>query len=148
MSREPIAADLFTWPAEEPALVGGRCAECARFTFPLRDGCPYCGATAMARHELDRHGTLWSWTSQGFLPKPPYNGQLADPENFTPWYVGLVEIPGQLRVESLLVDCDQDSLAFGMPMRLVVVPFRREEDGREIVTFAFAPAHTPEESRA
>jgi uncharacterized OB-fold protein len=142
VTSEPIAEGLFTWPDPEPALIGGRCAECGRHTFPLRAGCPFCGATAMQRELLGRRGTLWTWTTQGFLPKPPYAGQFADPDNFEPWFVGLVELPGQLRVESVLVDCDQDSLTIGEPMRLVVIPFRRDASGAEIVTFAFTPDRT------
>ena len=77
-------------------------------------------------------------TGAGGLPdhRP---GQFADPDNFVPWYVGLIEIPGLLRVESLLVDCGADDLEFGRPMRLVIVPFRRVEPDVEVVTFAFAP---------
>jgi uncharacterized OB-fold protein len=139
--REPIADGLFTWPDPDPSLIGGRCDECGRFTFPLRSGCPFCGATAVQRQLLDRQGTLWSWTSQGFLPKPPFAGQAAkDPERFQPWFVGLIEIPGQLRVESILTDCQQDDLRIGRAMRLVLIPFRVEESGTEIMTFAFAPS--------
>jgi uncharacterized OB-fold protein len=139
VNREPIAAELFTGPDGDPSLIGGRCADCGTFTFPLRGGCPSCGGTSMQRQLLGQRGTLWTWTSQGFLPKSPFVGQLTDPANFRPWYVGLIEIPGQLRVESLLVDCDQDSLSFGLPMRLVLIPFRVTDDGTQIVTFAFAP---------
>jgi uncharacterized OB-fold protein len=139
MSREPIAEGLFTWPDSDPTLIGGRCAECGRFTFPLREGCPYCGATAVARHLLGQRGTLWTWTSQGFLPKPPFVGQFTDPDNFQPWYVGLIEIPGQLRVESVLANCGPEDLEFGRPMRLAIVPFRRIEPDVEVVTFAFEP---------
>lgn len=140
VSREPIAEELFTGPDGDPALIGGRCTECEHFVFPLRGGCPYCGGTALERRELGREGTLWTWTSQGFVPKPPFAGQFTDPDNFRPWYVGLVEIPGELRVETLLVDVEEDDLRIGMPMRLVLTPFRKDEDGNEIVTFAFAPA--------
>jgi uncharacterized OB-fold protein len=145
---EPIAEDLFTWPDPEPALIGGRCADCGHYTFPLRAGCPFCGGESVQRQRLGRQGTLWTWTTQGFLPKPPYAGQFADPDNFEPWYVGLVEIPGQLRVESVLVDCDENSLSIGMPMRLVVIPFRKAESGVDIVTFAFAPDAQQETSHA
>jgi len=139
VTREPIADGLFTWSDGEPSLIGGQCKACDRFTFPLRDGCPSCGAVGVQRCLLGQHGTLWTWTSQGFLPKPPFAGQFADPDNFVPWYVGLIEIPGQLRVESLLVDCGADDLEFGRPMRLVIVPFRHVEPDVEVVTFAFAP---------
>jgi uncharacterized protein len=83
---------------------------------------------------------VWSWTSRGFLPKPPFAGQAAkDPEQFQPWVVGLIEIPGKLRVESIQTECEQDDLRIGRAMRLVLVPFRVEESGTEIMTFAFAP---------
>jgi uncharacterized OB-fold protein len=139
----PIADGLFTWPDPEPSLIGGRCTECGRYTFPLRPGCPSCGAQAMEQELLARQGTLWSWTSQGFAPKLPYVGEFKQP-----WYVGLVELPGQLRLESVLVDCDQASLEIGQPMRLVITPFRHTETGDEIVTFAFQPESTVEGQRA
>jgi uncharacterized OB-fold protein len=93
----------------------------------------------VAEHELGRRGTLWTWTSQGFVPKDPFAGNVGTGQDALPWYVGLVELPGELRVESLLVDVTQDELEIGMPVHLVVVPFRREDDGSEILTFAFAP---------
>ncbi|GAA0571325.1 Zn-ribbon domain-containing OB-fold protein [Actinomadura livida] len=139
MPPVPIADDLFTWPDDEPRLIGGRCGECGAYAFPLRTGCPRCGATAVERTLLERSGTLWTWTSQGFLPKAPFNGQFASADPFEPWFVGVVELPGQLRVESILVGCPEDGPAIGMPMRLVTMPFRTDEDGREIVTFAFTP---------
>jgi uncharacterized protein len=148
VTREPIADDLFTWPDSDPALIGGRCDECGKFTFPLREGCPYCGATAVRRHLLDREGTLWTWTSQGFLPKAPFSGQFVDPENFEPWYVGLIEIPGQVRVEGLLVNCRAEDLDFGRPMRLAIIPFRRKEPDVEVVTFAFEPHPVATPSKA
>jgi uncharacterized OB-fold protein len=141
MPARPIADDLFTWAEDNPALIGGCCQDCGAYTFPRRDGCPRCGATNVAACELSRTGTLWTWTSQGFLPKAPFSGTfMSDP--FEPWYVGLIELPGQLRVESILVGCTQDTLRIGMPMRLVTLPFSSDGAGDETVTFAFAPLET------
>jgi uncharacterized OB-fold protein len=140
MTSRPIAEGLFTWPDDEPSLLGARCGNCGAITFPVRSGCPRCGATEVESFRLGREGTLWTWTSQGFAPKAPFSGNLlAGGGNFNPWYVGLIEIPGQLRVEGILVDVTEDMLKIGMPMRTVVVPFRVDEAGEEIVTFAFAP---------
>ena len=139
MSRVPIAEDLFTL-SDEPTLLGGVCGTCGAYTFPIREGCPRCGATAVTRCELGRRGTLYSWTSQGFVPKAPFRGEWGSREVFEPWYVGLVEIPDTLRVEALLVDVQEKDLAFDMPLRLVLTPFRTDpETGDEIVTFAFTP---------
>ncbi|MFA1541909.1 Zn-ribbon domain-containing OB-fold protein [Actinomadura monticuli] len=142
MAAVPIADDLLIWPdgpGGEPGLIGGRCAECAAYTFPLRAGCPRCGATAVERTPLSRTGTLWTWTTQGFPPKAPFRGEFAGTDPFEPWLVGVIELTGQLRVEGLITGCSRDELSIGMPMRVVTMPFRTDEDGREIITFAFSP---------
>ena len=82
---------------------------------------------------LSRTGTLWSYTVQGFRPKSPYNG----PDEFEPYGVGYVELPGEVMVEARLTENDPDVLEIGDPMELVVVPFRRDDDGNDVVTFAF-----------
>jgi uncharacterized OB-fold protein len=139
MTTVPIADGLFTWPDDDPALIGGQCGQCATFTFPLRPGCPRCGADSVQRCLLHRHGTLWSWTTQGFVPKPPFAGErlIADP--FQPWLVGVVELPDQLRLESILVGVSPADVRIGMPVRLTTIPLRTDDQGREVITFAFTP---------
>ena len=73
MSR-PIAPDLFTWPAHEPRLLGSRCIECSTVVFPSARSCPRCGSTEVESHELGRRGRLFTFTTEGFLPKEPYTG--------------------------------------------------------------------------
>lgn len=137
MSGVPIAEGLFTWPADEPRLIGGSCASCGALSFPRRAGCPRCGTSGPAEHLLGSRGTLWTWTSQGFAPKEPFNGTIGFGADAVPWYVGLVEIPGEIRVESLLVGVTEADIEIGMPLRLVVVPWRTDDEGREVMTFAF-----------
>jgi uncharacterized OB-fold protein len=87
---------------------------------------------------LASRGTLWTWTTQGFRPKtPPYGGPETE-ETFTPFLLGYVELPGQLKVETRLVDVEFEQLRLGLEMELAIVPFRRD-GGTEIVTFAFRP---------
>ncbi|MFJ3779745.1 Zn-ribbon domain-containing OB-fold protein [Streptomyces sp. NPDC090075] len=145
MSSRPIAEDLFTGPGDEPRLIGNRCRQCAAITFPVRVGCARCGSGDLERYLLADRGTLWTWTTQGFLPKEPFTGTRAVGPDAVPWFVGLVELPGELRVEALLVGVTGETLAIGMPLRLVIVPFRDDEDGTEVVTFAFAPDDAPEQ---
>ncbi len=141
MSAEtvPIAPGLFTWPSDAPQLIGGKCASCGVVTFPKQDSCPRCNGQDIVEERLARRGTLWTWTIQGFLPKPPYLGR-ETAQTFRPYGVGYVELPGQVRVESRLTENDPAKLKIGMEMELVVVPFTTDDDGREVVTFAFAPA--------
>jgi uncharacterized OB-fold protein len=145
VSSRPIAEDLFTGPGDEPRLIGNRCRACAAITFPVRVGCARCGSSELERYLLADHGTLWAWTTQGFLPKEPFAGTLTIGPDAVPWFVGLVELPGELRVESLLVGVTQEALSIGMPLRLAIVPFRVDEDGTEIVTFAFTPEGASEQ---
>jgi uncharacterized OB-fold protein len=86
---------------------------------------------------LARRGTLWAWTTQSFPPPPPFAGPTG--KDFAPFGVGYVELPDEVKVESHLTVCDPDVLANGMDMELVIVPFRTDDDGNEVVTFAFRP---------
>ena len=100
-------------------------------TFPLRERCPSCGGR-VERMLLPARGTLWTWTTQGFEPKPPY---VADGDgDFEPYGVGYVEFEGYLRVEGRLTEADPGRLRIGMPMEVVAL----ERGGR--VSYAFAPA--------
>lgn len=138
MAQTPFAPDVFTWPADEPQLIGARCPDCGAVTFPEQEGCPRCGSTEMARHLLPRQGTLWTFTTQGFLPKEPYAGGETQ-ETFRPYGVGMVELDDEVRVEARLTEADPEVLRIGMEVELVIVPFRVDEDGTEIVTYAFRP---------
>jgi uncharacterized OB-fold protein len=135
---------LFTWPADEPQLIGSRFPESGVVTFPRQASCPRTSSTVVEDVLLPRKGRLWSWTIQGFLPKsPPYAGK-ETPQTFVPYGVGYVElqlegVDGGVIVESRLTENDPDRLAIGMPVELVVVPFTTDDDGTEVVTFAFAP---------
>ena len=135
-SARPIDDGLFTWPDAEPQLIGSRCDDCTVVSFPEQDSCPRCTGANVRRHLLSRTGTLWTWTVQGFRPKsPPYEG----PVEFEPYPVGYVELPGEVKVESLLVDVTPDELRIGMDMELVIVPFASTVSDEPLVTFAFRP---------
>jgi uncharacterized OB-fold protein len=134
----PVAEGVFTWPSDEPSLIGAKCSVCAIVTFPSQDSCPRCGSTEMAEHLLARRGRLWAWTTQGFPPpSPPYAGPTG--ADFVPFAVGYVELGDEVRVEARLTEADPDRLRAGMEMELVVIPFRSDDDGNDVVTFAFQP---------
>ena len=137
--QRAIAERLFTWPSDEPALIGSRCADCTAVTFPVSAGCPRCGSASLSDEVLPRTGTVWAWTTQGFLPKAPYLG--ADqPEAFRPWVVASVELTGALRVEAPLIGVTADDVEVGLPVELVIVPLAKDADGNRVLSFAFAPS--------
>jgi uncharacterized OB-fold protein len=137
MTEVPVADNVFTWPADEPRLIGSRCSACGIVTFPAQDSCPRCASTEMSEHLLARRGQLWAWTTQEFPPpSPPYAG--ARGKEFVPFAVGYVDL-GDVKVETRLLESSPERLRAGMDMELVVVPFRTDEEGNEVVTFAFRP---------
>ncbi len=136
MARVPVAEGIFTWPDDDARLIGSRCAACGIVTFPAQGSCPRCASTEMAEHLLPRRGRLWAWTTQAFPPpSPPYAGPKGD--DFVPYGVGYVELGGEVKVEARLTETK--GLQIGMDMELVLVPFRSDDQGNEIVTFAFRP---------
>jgi uncharacterized OB-fold protein len=138
MTQVPIAVGIFTWPSDAPQLIGSRCRACGIITFPAQDSCPRCAATDMVEQLLSRRGKLWAWTTQDFPPpSPPYSGPTG--ADFVPFGVGYVELPGEVKVETRLTESDPDVLVPGMEMELVLVPFRTDEDGNDVITFAFRP---------
>lgn len=135
--QKPIA-EVFTWPSDEPKLIGSRCSECAAVTFPVQSRCPRCSTLTMADLELPTEGTLESWTTQGFPPAVDY---MEDPTGaaFVPFGVGLVRLGDVVKVEARLTENDPAKLEFGMPVKLEIIPFFTNREGDEIVTFAFTP---------
>lgn len=143
MTQIAFADDVFTWPADEPQLIGGRCAACEAVTFPAQASCARCGSTDVEQHLLPRRGTLWTFTTQEFLPKEPYAGG-ETLETFKPYGVGMVQLGDVVKVEGRLTEADPAKLRIGMEMELVVVPFRTDPDGTEVMVFAFSPVEAGE----
>ena len=98
-----------------------------------------CGGTDVVVEELPRRGRLWTWTIQRFMPKEPYKS-LETPATFKPFGLGYVELPGALRVETRLTESDPDRLRIGAEMELVVYVHSIDDDGTQVVNYAFAPA--------
>jgi uncharacterized OB-fold protein len=140
MTHVPIAEGLLTGLDGEPRMLASRCARCEARAYPAQGGCARCGSVDLEVIELSPDGTLWTWTSQEFLPKsPPYAGP-ETAETFTPYLVGFVEVPEGLCVETRLVGFGGRKPRIGEAVSLVVVPFKVDEQGNEVVIPAFAPA--------
>ena len=137
-NQVPIAEGLFTWPAAKPALLGSRCNNCGVASFPAADSCMACSGQDVALEELPGRGTLWTWTVQQFMPKPPYHSG-ETPETFQPFGVGYLELPGGVRVEGRLTESDPEKLQIGMAMDVVFDTWRTEENGDEVISFFFKP---------
>jgi len=127
----PVDASLFV-ESDALALAGSRCRTCATVAFPRQGSCARCAGVDVEAHALPTHGTVWAFTEQLFPPKPPYAVQGAE---FQPYYVGYVDLAGEVIVESRLIAA-AGSLRIGQPVRLVTEAFTPAGD---VVTYAFTP---------
>ncbi|MFD9440655.1 Zn-ribbon domain-containing OB-fold protein [Streptomyces sp. NPDC060006] len=117
---------------DPPRLAGARCSDCGTVVFPRQDSCPRCPAGAMSGHVLPVSGRVWSWTLQAFPPKPPYRPPA---DGYLPYHVGYVDL-GEVLVEARLA-VPRAQIRIGLPVRLTTVPAYQDDDGTEVVTFAF-----------
>lgn len=129
----PVTSGLFTTSGEgQGRLLGGRCPACARLHFPRAAICPYCSADGCVEEALGELGTLYLYTVVQNRP-PGYRGEV-------PFGFGVVELPEGVRIISRLTETRLDRLRSDMPVRLVIVPLHVDDQGRQVVSYAFAPA--------
>jgi uncharacterized OB-fold protein len=88
----------------------------------------------MCARVLPVSGRVWSWTLQAFPPKPPYRPPSG---GHRPYHVGYVDL-GEVLVEARLA-VPRAEIRIGLPVRLTTVSAYQDEDGTEVVTFAFGP---------
>ncbi|MBT3671796.1 MAG: DNA-binding protein [Porticoccaceae bacterium] len=125
---QPIASGLWSDEAQ-PHLLAGQSTD-GRIFFPIPEG---DSGKNLEVIKLSRTGTLWSFTRQDFKPKPPYDG----PEEFSPFLLGYVELPGEIIVESYIIGTTLEELKIGMALEFVITPFDEKRS-----TYAFRPEQT------
>jgi uncharacterized OB-fold protein len=132
MARRAVAPDLFDLADDgRLTLLGGYSPSSGLHHFPRFGICPYTGADDVEPARLADHGTLWAWTAVTAAP-PGYAGPV-------PFGFGVVELPEGLRVVTRITESDPAALAHGMAMRLVADIVGVDDDGTEVVAWAFAP---------
>jgi len=127
----PVRDGLFI-DAETPLLVTGRCRACGHLHFPRQRICPYCSSELVEERRISGRGRLWAHTAVTAAP-PGYRGEV-------PYGFGVVELEEGLRVIGRLTEAEPSALRRGQPMTLEVVPLHTDDEGRTVVTYAFAPA--------
>lgn len=133
-ARVPVRAGLFV-DADPPALVCGRCGSCGAHHFPRQPTCPYCSQDSVDEALVHGPGRLWAHTAVT-APPPGYGGEV-------PYGFGVVELPEGLRVVTRLTEGDPGRLRPGQEMTLVIVPLEADDEGGDVVTYAFASAERP-----
>jgi len=136
--QRSIDTHLFEWPSQDPRLIGSECRDCGVITFPRQSSCPSCCGSNIEARRLAKSGRLWTWTTQEFLPKPPY-AVARSPEEFVPFKLGYIELPGEVLVESRITVPEYQALTIGMSMRLTFEPLFTDAAGIEVMSFVFEP---------
>jgi len=127
----PIAPGLFSNGPDGPRLLAARCLSCAGLHFPASSTCPYCGAENARETPVGPEGRLRLCTVVTNRP-PGYRGSL-------PYGFGVVELTNGLRVITRLTESDPARLRPGLAVTLVVEPLFTDDDGTEVLSYAFAP---------
>jgi uncharacterized OB-fold protein len=132
----PVAEDLFELTEDGLALLGSKCAACGSHYFPQALGCrnPACDSTVVERARLGRRGRIYSYTVQKYQPPA-----LFKVDSWEPYPIGLVELPEGLKVIAKLTGFDHDDLDVGTEVELVLEQLYRDDSGRDVVTYAYAP---------
>ena len=127
MTRESFRPDVFR--ADPPTLLAGRCPDCGRTAFPVRDSCPACGSDQETDPlTLSGHGEVYSYTIVRQAPKGLP----------TPYVLAYVDLPeNSVRVMTRLDQVDPDHVTIGMPVELTAIPSSSTDD---TWMFAFQPS--------
>src|ERR1700691_5771847 len=134
--RAPIRADILSEPlspVEGVTLVGSRCNSCGETSLGRMKVCANCGRDTIKEIPLSTRGVLWTYTVIRHRPPGNYKG----PEPFSPFALGLVELPEGLRVLTP-IRCDIEKLKIGLSVcfRPVV---SKGSGGRDVISFVFEP---------
>lgn len=132
-ARIPLVGYLRLVP--EPHLVANECAACGARFFDRRNACAACGATDFSPVRVAGTGHLRSYSIV----------HRADPGVRVPFVSAIVETADGTTVRANLVGVtpEPESVALGMPVRLVTYPVGTDSEGTECVAFGFEPAEAP-----
>jgi len=136
--KVPALPDLFTWNEDGVHLMSARCGSCGTYFFPMyhEQHKPGCSREGIEKVLLHKEGRLASYTIQYYMPPPPFKTD----RDITPYMIGLVEFPEGIQIAGIVVDCTPDRLKMGVGMETVTFTLYRDQEGQDIVTWAFRPA--------
>lgn len=134
-SQMPILAGSFGLTEDgRPTLVGVRCLDCGRVSFPRHGGCPRCHSTGLVSQPLGQSGRLVNFTVAHVAPA----GFQA------PYVLGEVQLDeGPLLLSQLAVTpAEAEWLQPGMRVHLQLRILGLNEQNLEIVGWSYAPPRT------
>ena len=134
-ARVPALPDLFDFAGDSVRIRSARCASCGTYFFPEyhaqhRSGCSREGVEPVL---LSNSGKLASYTIEHYMCPPPFKTA----ENISPYGIGLVEFPEGIQVAGLIMESDLEALQIGQEVETITYALYRNEEGQDVVTWAF-----------
>lgn len=130
--------DLFRWTDSGVKLISARCGSCGTYFFPAshRQHRPGCTREGVEEVLLSQRGKLSTYTVQHYMCPPPFKTD----RDITPYGIAMVEFPEGISVAGLVVDSDLAALEIGMDMETTSVALYRNDEGKQVCTWAFRVA--------
>ena len=133
--KVPAYPGLFTWADDGVRIQSAKCNTCGTYFFPAghaqhRPGCSREGVEEVL---LTKNGKLATYTIQHYMCPPPFKTM----GDITPYGLAVVEFPEGISVAGLVVDSDLDALKIGLDMETTTFTLYQDEDGNDVVTWAF-----------
>lgn len=133
--KKPALPDLFEILEDGAQIKSAKCNSCGTYFFPAshhqhRPGCSRQGVEDVL---LNKKGKLASYTIQYYMCPPPFKTM----GDITPYGIGLVNFPEGIAVAGLITDSDLNALKIGLDMETTTYTLYKDEEGNDIVTWAF-----------
>jgi uncharacterized OB-fold protein len=128
----PAEEGLFTWPSDQPQLIGGKCKACNTYYFPKTDirHKPDCTDRRATEDTLfSRKGKLDSFTIQYYQPPPPS----PNPVPFAPYPIGWVSLPEGIAIPGIITGCELEEVKMHMDVELVVEAGGQDKEGNDVL---------------
>ena len=131
--KVPVKEGLFKVPTdgEKGHLIGSKCKKCGEHFYPTRVVCPNCYSEEMEEVALGTRGKIYTYT----IARVSYPGTPLT----APFITGQVELPEKVQALSLITDIDFEAVKIGTDVELYFWKVREDEEGNEVMAFAFRP---------
>ena len=134
--RVPVREGLYRVPTdgEKGYLIGSRCKRCGDYFHPRKVVCANCYSQEMEEVALSSRGTIHTYTiARTSYPMTPL---------VAPFIVGEVKLAEEVQVLTLVTDIEFDAVKIGMDVELHFWKVREDEEGNEVMAYAFRPVST------
>jgi uncharacterized OB-fold protein len=133
--KVPELPDLFDWTQDGVRLQSAKCNSCGTYFFPAshHQHRPGCSREGVENVFLSKRGKLATYTVQYYMCPPPFKTA----GDITPYGVGMVEFPEGISVAGIIAESDLNALKIGLDMETTTYTLYKDEQGNDVVTWAF-----------